>query len=123
MAKLDGYTETGGGFPARFDARKDKATELRVGVNASLPIAGAARLLGTLEAAHRFEKSGGRTTGQVLGLMGFGFDGPANRRNWLRAGAGVEGRLGAGTASLMLNATTRGEAPNYWLAASWQMTF
>ncbi len=29
-ARLDAYTETDGGFPARFDARKDKATELRL---------------------------------------------------------------------------------------------
>jgi probable HAF family extracellular repeat protein len=122
-AKLDAYTETGGGFPARFDARKDKATELRLGVNAAAPLTGGLRLVGTLEAAHRFEDRGARTTGNLIGLMGFSLDGVANKRDWLRAGAGVEGKLGGGTASLMLNATTKGEAPSAWLAANWQMAF
>ncbi|MBZ0094753.1 MAG: autotransporter domain-containing protein [Sulfuricella sp.] len=122
-AKLDAYTETGGGFPAKFDARKDKATELRLGVNASRPLTDAARLVGTLEAAHRFENTGARTVGQVIGLFGFDLAGPANKQDWLRAGVGVEGKLAEGVASLTLNATTRGELPNMWLAASWQKVF
>lgn len=123
VARLAGYAETGGGFPARFNARKDKATELRMGVYASRPLSGDARLVGTLEAAHRLEGSGGRTSGQVIGLFGFDLPGQNYRRNWLRVGFGVEGRLGGGTGSLMVNATTRGEAQNAWLAAGWQMAF
>ncbi len=122
-AKLDGYTETGGGFPARFDARKDKATELRLGLNASKPILDNARILGTLEAAHRFENSGAHTVGQVVGLFGFDLAGPAVKQDWLRAAVGVEGKLADGMASLTLNATTKGEALSTWLAASWQMAF
>lgn len=122
-AKLDAYTETGGGFPARFDARKDKATELRLGVNASRPLANGARLVGTLEAAHRFENAGARTVGQVIGLFGFDLAGPANNQNWLRVGVGIEGKVADGTASLILNATTNGEMPTMWLAASWQIAF
>lgn len=121
-AKLAAYTETGGGFPARFDGRKDKATELRLDVNMERPL-GEARLLGLLEAAHRFEKAGARTSGQVIGLFGFDLDGANNKQDWLRAGVGVEGKLAEGTASLMLNATTKGEAPSYWLAAGWQKAF
>jgi hypothetical protein len=36
---------------------------------------------------------------------------------------GVEGQLGAGKASLMLNDTTEGEMPSTWLAASYQLAF
>lgn len=122
QAKLAAYTETGGGFPARFDSRKDKATELRFGVNIERPL-GEARLLGLLEAAHRFEKDGARTSGQVIGLFGFDLDGAKNKQDWLRAGVGVEGTLAEGLASLMLNATTKGETPSYWLAAGWQRAF
>jgi outer membrane autotransporter protein len=122
-AKLDAYTETGGGFPAQFDERKDKATELRIGVNAAKPMANGLRLLGTLEATHRFQKSGARTSGQVIGLFAFDLDGVENKRDWLRAGVGVEGKLAEGTASLYLNVTTKGEAPNAWLAAGWQKAF
>ncbi|MDP2821193.1 MAG: autotransporter domain-containing protein [Sulfuritalea sp.] len=122
-AKLAAYTETGGGFPARFDARKDKATELRVGVNAVKPLDNGLNLLGTLEAAHRFEREGARTSGQVIGLFGFDLAGAANKQDWLRVGVGVEGKLAEGMASLSLNVTTKGEAPNAWLAASWQKAF
>ena len=122
-AKLAAYTETGGGFPARFDARKEKATELRVGVNAARPLDDGMTLFGAVEAAHRFEKQGARTSGQVIGLFGFDLAGQKNERDWLRLGAGVEGKLAEGRASLSLNVTTKGETPNAWLAANWQKAF
>ncbi|MBR0567449.1 autotransporter domain-containing protein [Azoarcus sp. L1K30] len=122
-AKLDAYTETGGGFPAHFDARTDAATELRVGVNAARPLAGSVKLLGVLEAAHRFEGKGDRTSGVIVGLFDFDFAGTDYKQDWLRAGVGVEGTMGGGKGSLMLNATTKGEAPSFWLSAGWQMAF
>lgn len=121
--KLAGYIESGGGFPARFDARKEKATELRLGLNAAKPLPGGINLLGTLEAAHRFEERGARTSGQLVGLFNFDLPGQRNRQNWLRAGLGVEGQLAEGKASLSLNVTTKGDAPNAWLAVSWQRAF
>ncbi|WP_168734226.1 autotransporter domain-containing protein [Pseudothauera nasutitermitis] len=122
-ARLEAYTETGGGFPAHFDRRKEKATELRLGAHAAKPLDNGVDLIGTLEAAHRFEKKGARTSGQMVGLFGFSLDGEKNRQNWLRAGIGLEGRLAGGRASLTLNATSRGETPSYWLAGGWQKTF
>lgn len=121
-AKMDGYTETGGGLPARFDSRKDKATELRLGLNLSHPI-GNANLFGTAEAVHRFESSGAHTTGELIGLIRFDLDGQDYKRDWLRVGLGIEGKLADGVASLSINATTRGEAPDAWLAASYRMSF
>ncbi len=122
-AKLDAYTETGGAFPARFDSRKEKATELRLGVNAERALTGSATLFGMLEGVHRFEKHGARTSGEMIGLFGFDLDGYRNKRNWLRVGAGVAGEVAGGTASLSVNLTTQGEAPNAWLAANWQRAF
>jgi probable HAF family extracellular repeat protein len=122
-ARLAAYTETGGGFPARFDARKEKASELRFGVNATRPMASGLDLVATLEAAHRFERNGTASSGEVIGLFPFSLDGRKNQRNWLRAGIGVEGVLAEGKASLMFNATTKGEAASAWLAANWQRTF
>lgn len=123
VAKIDAYTETGGGFPAQFNSRKERATDLRIGMNLSHPITNQWRLLGTLEAAHRFEDDSANTTGQLIGLFGFNLPGADLKQNWLRAGLGVEGEVATGTASLMLNVTTRGEVPNAWLAASWQKAF
>jgi hypothetical protein len=120
---LDAYTETGGGFPARFNARTDKATELRIGANADKALANGLNLFGTLEAVHRFERSGARTSGEVIGLFGFNLPGQDNKQDWLRAGIGIEGKLADGKASLMLNATSQGSAPNVWVAAGWQRAF
>jgi probable HAF family extracellular repeat protein len=122
-AKLAAYTETDGGFPARFDARTDKATELRAGVNATKPLDNGLTLLGTLEAAHRFEQAGARTSGELVGLFAFDLDGRKNQQDWLRAGVGMEGKLAEGVASVSLNLTTQGETPNTWLAASWRKAF
>lgn len=122
-AKLAAYTETGGGFPARFDARKDKAAELRVGANATKPLGADLKLIGTLEATHRFQKEGDQTTGEIIGLFAFDLPGERYQRDWLRAGVGIEGKLAGGDASLILNGTTKGEMPNMWLAASWQKAF
>ncbi|MCE1244985.1 MAG: autotransporter domain-containing protein [Oryzomicrobium sp.] len=122
-SRLGAYTETGGGFPARFAARTDKATELRLGLNAAKPLANGLTLTGVFEAAHRFEKSGPATSGQMLGLFAFNLPGKSNQQDWLRVGAGLEGNLASGKASLSLNVTSRGETPNAWLAANWQKAF
>ena len=123
-ARMDGYTETGGGFPAHFDKREQNVTELRAGVNGALPLSSSTtQLVLNLEAAHRFDAEGTRTSGEMLGLFGFDLDGREYDQTWARGGIGVEGQLGQGKASLMLNGTTRGEMPNVWLAASYQVAF
>ncbi len=124
--RIDAYTETGGGFPARFDARTEKSTEARVGVDAALPLSSETKLLGRVEAAHRLEKTGAAASGTVLGLFGFSLPGEQVKRDWLRAGVGFETKLGGGTGgtlSAMLNATTQGAAPSYWLNLSYQVAF
>jgi probable HAF family extracellular repeat protein len=122
-SKLDAYIEVGGGFPVTWNAREEKATEWRFGVNASLPLASGARLLGGLDAVHRKEKAGARSSGEVAGLFPFAIEGQALKRDWGHAMAGVEGRLADGVASLTINLTTQGEAPDGWLAANWQKAF
>ena len=122
-ARMDGYTETGGGFPVRFDARTDKSTELRLGFNAEHPFGNGVSLVGLLEAAHRFEKRSADMKGEFIGLFRFDQTGVELDRNWLRAGLGLEGKLWGGKGALMLNATSKGEVQNAWLAASWQKAF
>ena len=123
-AKVDGYTETGGGFPARWNGRSESSTVLRAGVDAVMPVSGNVSLLGRLELANRFQGAGSTATGEILGLSGFAVGGQEQRRTWLRTGVGLEGKLGqAGTVSLMLNATTQGSTPAYWLAAGYRMSF
>lgn len=96
-AKLAGYSESGGGFAARYDGRKDKATELRLGLNASKPIDGGWNLLGTLEAVHRFRKAGRADFGRGDRLVRLRLRRPTNfKQDWLRGGVGVEGTLATG---------------------------
>lgn len=122
-SSLDGYTETGGGFPARFNARKERSTEFRLGLSATKAVAENVSLVGQLEGVHRFERHGAGTSGQVVGLFGFNLPGSDVKQDWLRAGFGVQGKLAGGAAHVMLNATTQGAVPNIWLAAGWQIAF
>ncbi|KDC78476.1 BB2324 family autotransporter [Bordetella bronchiseptica] len=121
--RVGSYTEHGGGFPARWDARTDHANVARLGVDATVQVGGNVQLLGTVEASHRFESHNSGASGQVIGLMPFELDGASTQRNWLRFGAGVQAPVGPGTASLMLNTTTHSSMPSYWLAATYRLAF
>ncbi|WP_367929509.1 hypothetical protein [Aquamicrobium sp.] len=120
---FDAYSETGGGFPAAFNKLCDTSTELRYGFDATYPLTGAFRLIGTLEGVHRFEDKSANVTGQVTGLYAFDLGGATYQQDWLRAGAGFEADIGASTLSVMGNATTQSDGPNAWIAANWRVTF
>lgn len=122
---LDSYTEKGGGIPAHFDGRTDDYTEARLGFNTQtpLPFAPGYRFVANLEAAHRFEKNAAGVNGEVEGYFTFNLPGEDVTNDWLKAGAGVEGEVGPGKLSLMLNGTTQSEMPNFWVATSYQLAF
>lgn len=120
---IDGYVETGGDSPNAFGSHEDSVTELRLGVHGSKPLSGALSLLGQMEGVHRFDDASSRVSGQVIGQAGYVVLGQAYKQNWLRLGLGVESRFGDGSATLMLNLTTEGEAPDAWLAAGYRRAF
>lgn len=120
---LDGYSEQGGGFPVQWDSRREHATTARVGVDAVYQLNDKVNVLGRLEAAHRFEAEGAQAQGQVIGLYGFALDGQRDKRNWLRAGLGLESKLLGGVGAVMLNATTQGGDSSYWVNASYRWVF
>lgn len=128
-AKVDHYREDEGPgrFPVEYDSRKDQATDARLGVNGSYPLAFGrqTQLLSQLEYVHRFEDQAADLNGRLLGQGGFAFDfaGADYDQDWVRGGVGIESLLGAGKASLMLNASTEGEAPTHWLSARYQLAF
>jgi len=122
--KLDSYMEKGGSFPAYFESREDDVTELRMGINGALPIRNTAfEFIANIEGVRRFDDEGDSVSGQVVGMFSFDLEGKNYDQNWLKGGVGVEGQLGKGKASLMLNGTTEGEAPSSWVAASYQIAF
>lgn len=123
QTRLDGYSEQGGGFPVQWDSRREHATTARVGVDAVHPLNDKVNVLGRLEAAHRFEREGAQARGQVIGLYDFALDGQRDKRNWLRAGLGLESKLLGGVGAVMLNATTQGGESSYWINASYRWVF
>lgn len=123
-SRIDGYTEKSGSFPARFDSRTDDYTEARLGFNTQTPLPITSfNFVSNLEAVHRFEDRTSATSGEVTGLFDFSLPGEDVRNDWVKAGAGIEGLIGPGKATVMLNGTSKSEMPNLWLAASYQLTF
>ena len=114
-SRVDAYTENGGGFPARFDNRMEKATEAHMGIDVTYAISSSTKLRGRVEAAHRFEKNASATNGNVLGLFAFNLPGQPIKRDWLRTGIGLDTKLGVGVVSAILNATTRGAAASHFI--------
>jgi uncharacterized protein YhjY with autotransporter beta-barrel domain len=121
--RVDGYAEQNVAFPVVWNQRTEHATTARIGLDAVRPLSDATILLGRVEAAHRFEDAGTATSGQVAGLYGFSFAGQDVKQDWLRVGAGFEAKLGGGVAAVILNATTQGEAPSWWLNANYRWVF
>lgn len=124
-ATTDAYTETGSGpFPAAWAENTERLNILRIGVDTDMPLSETVTLLGKLEYGHRFEAtSGAQSVGLVGSAVPFSVAGAANRQDWARIGIGAEAKLGTGTASVMVNATTDGKTTGGWLNASYRLNF
>lgn len=110
---LDGYTETGGAFPARFDDQDNTMREVRLGVTAVTEITQALTLSTTLEAVHRSGDNPG-SSGSVPGIFGFDLGGGDLSRNWVRAGAEIDYRVGDNALiSASFNAATAGRDASF----------
>jgi probable HAF family extracellular repeat protein len=124
QTSIDGFTETGGGFPARWDSRNETETTFRAGMDAAVPITDSITLLGRMEAGLRADDEGADSIAHVLGLYDLNLPGLSYRRSWLRGGAGFEIQWGPGSFSTMVNAVTDGGSPaSHWLTASYRVTF
>lgn len=123
QARIGAYTETGGGFPASFNATTDRATVARLGLDMIQPISENFRLKARAEVAYQFEKNAAPVTGTIIGLTGFQFTGRANQQVWARGSIGAEVDVGGGIASFDINASTSGRDPSVWLRTGWKVTF
>lgn len=122
-AEMGAYAETGGAFPAGFDASGEQSTIIRAGLDGVTNFSDSIRFLARAEAAYRLEKKTATTTGTIDDLMGFSFAGQDIDRFWLRGGLGAEFDIAGGTASLNVNVTTEGNDPGLWVRAGWKITF
>jgi probable HAF family extracellular repeat protein len=121
--KLDSYTESGGGFPAVWNGWSESATIARTGLDAVYAVNDKLNLLGTVEAAHRFESRAADVGGQVVGLYGFNFSGASVPQNWMRVAAGLEAVSGNSKTSATINGASGGGDPSFWLALSYRLMF
>lgn len=123
-SKIDSYTETGGGFPARFDSQTHTAEVLRAGLTTEYALRTNVHLRTTLETAYRLDTRGPDLSGQVLGLFSFSQDGERVQRDWQRLTADLDYRVSPNTLlSLSLHASTPGEDPDFSGGARLQFGF
>nr|WP_321513848.1 autotransporter outer membrane beta-barrel domain-containing protein [uncultured Pseudodesulfovibrio sp.] len=90
--KIDGYTESGGPFPASFDSRTDINNRARVGLEAQYACNQDLDLWAWAAWDHSFESRGASMSGQLTSLYAFNYGGGAIDQNWGDTGVGVKWR-------------------------------
>jgi uncharacterized protein with beta-barrel porin domain len=120
----DGYTESGGGFPARFDAQTQSGLEARLGVAAGYTLTPATRLRATLEGIRRLDGDTPRASGQVLGLFSFNQPGISESKTWMRAGMDIDHQINNNTLlGFSVHAASRGDDPRLTAAVTLRVGF
>lgn len=117
--ELDGYTETGGTFPARFDPIDDTIEIARLGVEGGVALARGLDFEGALAWGHRFDEHLSPISGQVIGLTPFYYAGARVEPDWTEASAallwspsdGVNVRFGLGAST---DGDTTPTSPPHW---------
>lgn len=118
MAKLhvDGYSETGGSFPATFAAQTLGHGEVRAGLSAVTSFSSQTSLATTFEVAHR-AGTAPSATGQVHGLFNFGLGGGTQGKTWVRVGAELDHAISESlAASGSIHLATAGGDPTLGLS-------
>lgn len=96
--RYDGYTETGGAFPASFDAFTDSAHVARLGADMRYDLGAGKSVWGGLAWGHRLGGDGPGVSGTVTGLFGMSVPGVAGADDWLEASAGMRLAVAGDTA-------------------------
>lgn len=121
---LSSYTEAGGGFPARWDRRREDDDMTRLGIDIEKPIGNDINLHATLEQTYWWQGKGSGASGRVLGLSSFNIGSEGEIHNWSRFALGISKRLeGNGQVSAIANVSTSGLNPQYWLALGYKIDF
>ncbi len=122
-ARIDGYSESGGGFPAVFSAMKKTVGEIRTGADVDWVPGEAVRFYAGAEYVRRLGNPEFVVSGTVPGLFDFSGLGSSqyDKRDWAQMRAGMEYGVGGGLLNLSLNGTTKGPAPTWWINVSYGM--
>jgi len=125
QTEVDAYTETGGAFPASYDAQKHQSEEGRLGLVAARDLTTTTRLRLTFEAVHRFDGQGPALSGQdITGGVAFELDGSDPSPDCVRYGFDIDHKL---TPTTMLSfsafGSSTGEVPDVSGALSLRHAF
>ena len=121
---IDAYTETGGGFPARFDKQTRTANEVRLGLTSEMPLTEKTEIRGNIEVAHHIDTKEPSVKGEVIGLFGFNQTGDSLPKTWGRVGLDLDHRFTNSTLiSLTVNAAPSGRDANVSGAVSLRTSF
>jgi len=126
--QIDGFQETGGTAPARFDNQSRTAKESRVGLTGAYSISDATTIYGRTEWVHRFDGQAASFSGDanVLNAVTLPFDIRGNniRQNWVRVGADVIHAFSArNRLAISGNVSSAGQDADLSAGVSWNVMF
>jgi probable HAF family extracellular repeat protein len=120
---VNGYTESGGPFPAVFNAQSLGTTDMRVGLTAITEFSSQTRLSTTFEVAHR-TGTAAAATGTVPGLFDFSLGGGTYGQTWARLGAELDHEINDALAvSASVHLATNGRDPSVAGSIGFKGTF
>ncbi|ODT77803.1 MAG: hypothetical protein ABS76_26240 [Pelagibacterium sp. SCN 64-44] len=120
---VDGYAESGGPFPATFNAQNLGHADIRVGVTAITEFSAQTKLSTTLEVAHR-TGTGAAATGQVQGLFDFNLGGGSYGQTWARVGLELDHKIHDGlSVSASAHLASTGRDPSLAISAGLKGAF
>jgi probable HAF family extracellular repeat protein len=120
---VDGYTETGGPFPAVFNAQTVSHADIRLGVTAITHFSTQTSLSTTLEIAHRTGDAA-TASGTVPGAFDFSIGGGRYSQTWARVGAELDHKItDAVSLSTSAHLATNGRDPSLALSAGLKASF
>lgn len=115
--RVDGYSETGGPFPASFAAQHLGHADIRLGVTAITELSSQTKLSTTLEVAHRSGMAAA-AVGQVDGLFNFSLGGGNYAQTWGRLGLELDHAItDAVSLSSSVHLATNGRDPTVAFSA------
>jgi probable HAF family extracellular repeat protein len=90
--RVDGYAESGGPFPATFEAQNLRHADLRIGLTAITELSSQTSLYTTLELAHR-TGTAAAAVGTVPGLFHFALGSGSYAQTWARVGMELDHKV------------------------------
>ncbi len=122
----DGYTESGGPFPATFNEQGHTAEEIRIGLMAARPVlADKAILRFRAEGVHRFDETGATVSGAIPGIaFNFNVPGQQVQQDWLHLGMDFSCALSDKvTLNTSVSTATSGQDPVFGASVGIQVKF